>query len=40
METGIYNTLLQVYLLNEHTFSPSQFLEEMKDSDVTPNQVF
>ena len=35
----MYNTLLQVYLQNEHTFSPSEFLEEMQKAGVPPNQV-
>ncbi len=39
METGLYNTLLQVYLLNEHKFVPSEIVEEMKESNVDPNQV-
>ena len=39
VDSGLYNTLLQVYLLNEHVFSPSAILEEMKENDVEPNQV-
>eukprot|EP00731_Ephydatia_muelleri_P022245 Em0014g836a len=37
-DVGLYNTLLQTYLLNDHSFVPSDFLKEMKSNNVSPNQ--
>ncbi|MEE6474131.1 hypothetical protein FKM82_010283 [Ascaphus truei] len=34
-----YNALLKVYLQNEHTFSPTEFLAKMEVSKVQPNRV-
>ncbi|XP_067844873.1 leucine-rich PPR motif-containing protein, mitochondrial [Heptranchias perlo] len=34
-----YNALLKVYLQNEHTFSPTDFLAKMESADVQPNRV-
>ncbi|XP_019371902.1 PREDICTED: leucine-rich PPR motif-containing protein, mitochondrial isoform X2 [Gavialis gangeticus] len=34
-----YNALLKVYLQNKHTFSPAQFLTNMEEANVQPNQV-
>lgn len=34
-----YNALLKVYLQNEHTFSPTEFLTKMEDANVMPNRV-
>ena len=39
LSVGMYNTLLQVYLQNEHRFDPAHFLEEMEKAGVLPNQV-
>ncbi|XP_077193639.1 leucine-rich PPR motif-containing protein, mitochondrial [Paroedura picta] len=34
-----YNALLKVYLQNEHTFSPTEFLTKMEDANIQPNRV-
>uniref|UniRef100_A0A8C4R7C4 PROP1-like PPR domain-containing protein n=1 Tax=Eptatretus burgeri TaxID=7764 RepID=A0A8C4R7C4_EPTBU len=34
-----YNSLLKVYLQNEHTFSPTEFLAQMEKDGVAPNRV-
>nr|XP_036846737.1 leucine-rich PPR motif-containing protein, mitochondrial [Manis javanica] len=34
-----YNALLKVYLQNEHTFSPTDFLEKMEKANIQPNRV-
>ncbi|XP_061481391.1 leucine-rich PPR motif-containing protein, mitochondrial [Rhineura floridana] len=34
-----YNALLKVYLQNEHTFCPTEFLTKMEDDNVQPNRV-
>ncbi|KAH0622753.1 hypothetical protein JD844_025357 [Phrynosoma platyrhinos] len=34
-----YNALLKVYLQNEHTFSPTEFLTKMEEANVQPNRV-
>ncbi|XP_038075388.1 leucine-rich PPR motif-containing protein, mitochondrial-like [Patiria miniata] len=34
-----YNALLKVYLQNEHTFSPTDFLAQMESKSVEPNRV-
>lgn len=38
-EVYAYNILLRVYNMNGHTFSPSEFLEQMKEKNVTPNMA-
>ena len=35
----MYNTLLRLYVTLGHTFTPSLFLTEMKESGVDPNRV-
>ncbi|KAK9870349.1 hypothetical protein WA026_006434 [Henosepilachna vigintioctopunctata] len=39
MDVSHYNALLRVYLENEHSFSPVEFLAEMKEKGVEPNRV-
>lgn len=39
MDVSHYNALLRVYLENEHTFSPTDFLSEMESIGVEPNRV-
>ncbi|XP_019404111.1 PREDICTED: leucine-rich PPR motif-containing protein, mitochondrial [Crocodylus porosus] len=34
-----YNALLKVYLQNKHIFSPAEFLTNMEEANVQPNQV-
>ncbi|KAL8185301.1 UNVERIFIED_CONTAM: hypothetical protein K2H54_045480 [Gekko kuhli] len=34
-----YNALLKVYLQNEHTFSPTEFLTKMEEANIQPNRV-
>ncbi|KAF7252301.1 Leucine-rich PPR motif-containing protein, mitochondrial [Varanus komodoensis] len=34
-----YNALLKIYLQNEHTFSPTEFLTKMEEANVQPNRV-
>ncbi|XP_060103537.1 leucine-rich PPR motif-containing protein, mitochondrial [Heteronotia binoei] len=34
-----YNALLKVYLQNEHTFSPAEFLTKMEEANIQPNRV-
>ncbi|XP_075392273.1 leucine-rich PPR motif-containing protein, mitochondrial [Tenrec ecaudatus] len=34
-----YNALLKVYLQNEHTFSPTDFLAKMEEANIQPNRV-
>lgn len=36
---GLYNTLLQVYMQNNHKFPPSEFMEKMREDGIVPNQV-
>ncbi|NXN95982.1 LPPRC protein, partial [Rhinopomastus cyanomelas] len=38
-DTSHYNALLQVYLQNEHKFSPMEFLARMEEANVQPNRV-
>ena len=38
-EVGLYNTLLQVYMQNDHKFPPSEFMEKMREDGIMPNQV-
>ncbi len=35
----MYNILLRVYISNDHTFSPSEFLENMEKDNISPNDV-
>ena len=39
VNVGMYNILLQVYISNDHTFSPSEFLEKMENENISPNDV-
>ncbi|XP_050423237.1 leucine-rich PPR motif-containing protein, mitochondrial-like [Adelges cooleyi] len=39
LDVSHYNTLLKVYLENDHQFSPTEFLEELKNKGITPNRV-
>jgi leucine-rich PPR motif-containing protein len=39
MDISHYNALLRVYLENEHTFSPSEFLQDLENKGVEPNRV-
>ena len=39
LDTSIFNVLLKVYVANDHSFTPSEFLEEMAANGVSPNQV-
>lgn len=39
-EAHMYNILLHVYNANDHTFKPSEFVEEMQINNVSPNLVF
>ncbi|KAL3266917.1 hypothetical protein HHI36_011067 [Cryptolaemus montrouzieri] len=39
MDVSHYNALLRVYLENEHSFSPVEFLAEMKEKGIEPNRV-
>ncbi|KAK2579524.1 hypothetical protein KPH14_010827 [Odynerus spinipes] len=34
-----YNALLQIYIENEHKFSPSEVLSDMKKQQISPNEV-
>lgn len=38
MDVSHYNALLRVYIENEHSFSPAQFLEEMEKKGLQPNR--
>ena len=38
-EVGLHNTLLQVYMQNNHKFPPSEFMEKMREDSIVPNQV-
>ncbi|NXF05077.1 LPPRC protein, partial [Smithornis capensis] len=38
-DTSHYNALLEVYLQNEHKFSPTEFLARMEEANVQPNRV-
>lgn len=39
MDVSHYNALLRVYLENEHTFSPTDFLTELESKGIEPNRV-
>lgn len=39
MDISHYNTLLRVYLENNHKFSPTEFLAQLERSGVEPNRV-
>lgn len=39
MDISHYNALLRVYLDNEHQFSPTEFLADLKSKGVEPNRV-
>ena len=39
LPVGMYNTLLQVYQENGHQFNAVEFLEDMEQAGVMPNQV-
>lgn len=39
LDTSIFNLLLKVYVANDYSFTPSEFLEEMTANGVSPNQV-
>lgn len=38
MDISHYNALLRVYLENEHTFSPTEFLADLQSKGVEPNR--
>lgn len=38
MDTSLHNSLLRVYISNNHKFSPSQFMDEMTAAGIVPNQ--
>ena len=38
-DVNIFNILLRVYTFNEFKVVPSEFLERMKESGVSPNLV-
>ncbi|GAB6020657.1 hypothetical protein CHUAL_003327 [Chamberlinius hualienensis] len=39
LDVSHYNAILKVYLENEHTFSPTEFISEMDSKKVEPNRV-
>ncbi|XP_017471472.1 PREDICTED: leucine-rich PPR motif-containing protein, mitochondrial isoform X2 [Rhagoletis zephyria] len=39
MDISHYNALLRVYLENEHSFSPTDFLAEIESKNIEPNRV-
>lgn len=39
MDISHYNALLRVYLENEHSFSPAEFLTELESKGIEPNRV-
>lgn len=39
MDISHYNALLRVYLENEHSFSPTDFLSELEAKGIEPNRV-
>lgn len=39
LDISHYNTLLKVYLENDHQFSPTEFLEDLEKQGVVPNRV-
>lgn len=38
MNVAMHNALLQVYVSNNHDFSPSQFMDDMSTAGLTPDQ--
>ena len=38
MDASLHNSLLRVYISNNHKFSPSQFMDEMSTAGIAPNQ--
>lgn len=39
MDISHYNTLLKVYIENNHQFSPTEFLENLNKDGISPNRV-
>lgn len=39
IDVSHYNSLLRVYLENEHPFSPTQFLADLEANGVEPNRL-
>lgn len=39
MDVSHFNALLRVYLDNEHPFSPTEFLADLKAKGIEPNRV-
>ncbi|ETN57784.1 bicoid stability factor [Anopheles darlingi] len=39
MDVSHYNALLRVYLDNEHSFSPTEFLADLQSNGIEPNRV-
>lgn len=39
MDVSHYNALLRVYLENEHSFSPTEFLSNLEAKGIEPNRV-
>ena len=39
MDISHYNALLRVYLENEHSFSPTDFLANLENKGLEPNRV-
>ncbi|XP_045595399.2 leucine-rich PPR motif-containing protein, mitochondrial [Procambarus clarkii] len=39
LDVSHYNTLLRVYLENEHKFSPTEFLADLEKKGIEPNRV-
>ena len=39
LDISHYNSLLRVYIENEHTFSPHEFLDQLADKKIEPNKV-
>lgn len=39
MDISHYNTLLKVYIENDHKFSPTEFLENLDKDGISPNRV-
>lgn len=38
MDVSHYNALLRVYLENEHSFSPTEFLADLEAKGIEPNR--
>ncbi|XP_043249541.1 leucine-rich PPR motif-containing protein, mitochondrial [Colletes gigas] len=39
MSSSHYNTLLQIYIQNDHDFSPMEILKEMNQKKINPNSI-